>query len=418
MNKKHMRLKNHYLIASITLLCYPLLLDAVHPRLRKHVFVKHVTLSESVRNTIQSYTRNIRRTLYQFVTSSKQTFQERKKSQLQFLSQSKKSILKGLTKLGNKAMQGISLLRKSSLSCKDIVLRHPKISVSCLCLLGTLIYRRKIIHTLSEIRERIANKIYAAGITRHHSSLTRLGTRLGANMRNPRIQHLLTQETIRQRGITECPICSCTPSEQEFYSLLCNHIYCKSCLNKMLTQALRNRSTEILLCPDPSCRRHLTEQEIRDIASSREQLTTYASVALIESARRQNGFRQCPTPDCPYIFINDTNRQTTFKCPCCTRLYCANCLLPHPQGTSCAQAQRDRAASISPDEQEAERATAAWKRVHTKQCPHCFKDIEKNQGCNHMTCNRQAGGCGHEFCWICLRPWSGRTCTYYQCSIR
>jgi hypothetical protein len=33
-----------------------------------------------------------------------------------------------------------------------------------------------------------------------------------------------------------------------------------------------------------------------------------------------------------------------------------------------------------------------------------------------MTCNRQAGGCGHEFCWICLRPWSGRTCTYFQCS--
>merc|ERR1740123_2425094 len=27
--------------------------------------------------------------------------------------------------------------------------------------------------------------------------------------------------------------------------------------------------------------------------------------------------------------------------------------------------------------------------------------IERNQGCNHMTCRRQVGGCGYEFCWVC-----------------
>ncbi|KAF0457808.1 ring finger protein [Gigaspora margarita] len=40
-----------------------------------------------------------------------------------------------------------------------------------------------------------------------------------------------------------------------------------------------------------------------------------------------------------------------------------------------------------------------------KQCPKCKSRIEKDGGCNHMTC--KGPGCGHQFCWICMTEWRG-----------
>ncbi|KAF4656196.1 hypothetical protein FOZ61_007126 [Perkinsus olseni] len=53
-----------------------------------------------------------------------------------------------------------------------------------------------------------------------------------------------------------------------------------------------------------------------------------------------------------------------------------------------------------------ESENVSWILANTKQCPRCARPIEKNQGCNHMRCSESGGGCGQEFCWLCLTPWA------------
>eukprot|EP00494_Astrolonche_serrata_P032430 UN32699 len=57
-----------------------------------------------------------------------------------------------------------------------------------------------------------------------------------------------------------------------------------------------------------------------------------------------------------------------------------------------------------------------WILARTKKCTQCRVPIEKNQGCNHMTCRN----CKHEFCWLCKGAWKDHgsaTGGYYKCNI-
>jgi len=52
----------------------------------------------------------------------------------------------------------------------------------------------------------------------------------------------------------------------------------------------------------------------------------------------------------------------------------------------------------------------AKKEITANPCPYCNVWIEKNQGCNHMTCTN----CRFEFCWLCKGTYQNHN--YVKCS--
>lgn len=80
---------------------------------------------------------------------------------------------------------------------------------------------------------------------------------------------------------------------------------------------------------------------------------------------------------------------------------------------NCKQVQEWRERETSESE------NIKWLIANTKQCPKCRRPIEKNGGCMHMTCRKESGGCGYEFCWLCRGDWKEHgtaTGGYYSCN--
>jgi hypothetical protein len=56
-------------------------------------------------------------------------------------------------------------------------------------------------------------------------------------------------------------------------------------------------------------------------------------------------------------------------------------------------------------------ATKEWLQKNTAPCPKCNVDIEKNGGCNHMTCRE----CKIHFCWLCMEQYApNQISAHYQ----
>ena len=105
--------------------------------------------------------------------------------------------------------------------------------------------------------------------------------------------------------------------------------------------------------------------------------------------------------------------------------FCSLCDQPAHAPTSCedhrawVQKIKDEISDASDENGKAmegtDLANALWLKANTKKCPRCSALIEKDEGCNHMTCRK----CRHDFCWICMQPWSLHSNTtggYFQCN--
>jgi len=204
----------------------------------------------------------------------------------------------------------------------------------------------------------------------------------------------------------ECRIC-CEYCPTDFsFKLGCNHQFCYDCYRQYVNMQVGEGPGCIYMhCPQHKCSQVIPQTVITRLASSAllVKYEMYISRKFIESNKK---YRYCPAPDCDKIAVG--SGVTNVKCNCGNN-FCFRCGDEAHEPCSCDHLE----AWNTKCQNESE--TANWILVNTKKCPQCQSRIEKNQGCNHMNCKL----CKHEFCWMCMQPWSEHgqnTGGFYKCN--
>lgn len=198
---------------------------------------------------------------------------------------------------------------------------------------------------------------------------------------------------------------------------------CKSCLEKYVSMTSAIKKPKFT-CPGVGCGMALNIGHIQKVCPKAHELYEYASFKYKLKVARD--FKVCPNNACGKGFsVYEGCDVRRLSCPTCTHEFCPDCYGPPHEDIgdgSCRDYLNHQhrlkwiclRADMNIDSKESEEAIKkmeAEERVfieqNTKQCPYCMVWIEKNGGCNHMTCHH----CSGEFCWKCQKRYRGhRTC--------
>eukprot|EP00466_Bigelowiella_natans_P013195 jgi/Bigna1/87465/estExt_fgenesh1_pg.C_200191 len=181
---------------------------------------------------------------------------------------------------------------------------------------------------------------------------------------------LLSEEMV------SCGICLCDLPKSSFQNVACNHNYCKDCYSRYLEVWIKDGKVINLTCPESNCSREISSDEIMRCVDE-ETAKKYEKFKRDKEVAASSDQRWCITPNCEGILRKKTG----------SRKGGVTHSLHDRQPVNYA---KPRFAGIA--------GTLSIEAHHNvKKCPQCRADIEKNSGCNHMTCYQ----CKYEFCWIC-----------------
>uniref|UniRef100_A0A7S1D227 RBR-type E3 ubiquitin transferase n=1 Tax=Cyclophora tenuis TaxID=216820 RepID=A0A7S1D227_CYCTE len=193
----------------------------------------------------------------------------------------------------------------------------------------------------------------------------------------------------------------------------CGHEFCRQCWRDFVMNALSEGPVCIRkTCPQAKCKEVMTEEEVA--AAAPELLPKFESYQLRSFVESNTLTRWCPGRGCERVACASSasameQEGSVAHCDSCDVSFCIICGEEPHAPSSCKEL------AMWNEKCRNESETANWILANTKPCPKCSSRIEKNQGCNHMTCQR----CKHEFCWICMGDWNNHganTGGYYKCN--
>jgi ariadne-1 len=208
-----------------------------------------------------------------------------------------------------------------------------------------------------------------------------------------------------------CDICCEDGDDLETYAMRCGHRFCVDCYRHYLGQKIREEGeASRIQCPGDSCHM-IVDSKSLSLLVTEDLKDRYHTLLTRTYVDDKENLKWCPAPNCEYavdcpVRQRELNRIVpTVQCGC-KHNFCFGCTLNDHQPTPCALVKK----WLKKCEDDSE--TANWISANTKECPKCHSTIEKNGGCNHMTCRK----CKHEFCWMCMGLWSEHGTSWYNCS--
>ncbi|KAJ3032677.1 hypothetical protein HDV00_007275 [Rhizophlyctis rosea] len=208
-----------------------------------------------------------------------------------------------------------------------------------------------------------------------------------------------------------CDICCNDEPGLLTLALSCNDRFCRDCYEHYLTQKITEEGeSRRIQCPASGCKVVVDEKTVETVVKP-EVLTKYKNLLLRTYVDDNDHLRWCPAPNCEYAvectvpFSTFTERVPSVQCKCGCK-FCFGCGLSDHLPCICPLVKL----WIKKCEDDSE--TANWISANTKECTKCNSTIEKNGGCNHMTCRK----CKYEFCWVCQGPWQEHGTQWYNCN--
>merc|ERR1711953_235837 len=171
---------------------------------------------------------------------------------------------------------------------------------------------------------------------------------------------------------------------------------CKDCFGNFMNFK-SSLGRPMLRCPGMNCRCFLDKKRVE--AAMPDAFAKFKDAMMRYSLKRVENYRTCPNADCSAGSVLDSCcKSDKVTCASCNWSFCPKCNdVPH-EGMTCDEFQQKR-------HEERWGKAKDYMTNETKQCPYCLVWIEKNGGCNHMTCHH----CRGEFCWLCFGEWKPTT---------
>lgn len=178
------------------------------------------------------------------------------------------------------------------------------------------------------------------------------------------------------------------------------HYYCGECLGKHIEELVNEGQVSQVTCPSLECEATVSEEDVRQLLSTSkpavyDRYLRFMILALLD----QEQMLWCPNSSCGApVLAAELDVCPGFSsagallcvCPACNTRFCSKCSRDYHPGVDCEGASHDP---------EFARWLASQQSL-VKECFACGRPVEKNQGCNHITCR-----CGKQWCWLCQLPY-------------